>query len=491
MASQDIGINRTGYTYASYIIEILTVKTLIIFININIIFLLFIHTICDVFSLIPGIKKGHLPQSEKPDIQMVCYKFDFGKGKVAQGYMQVLPDMYYNTERGFGFFSKDSVISSIDRGMRNALNTDFITGNKPFIFAVDIPEGNYNIKVIMGDKEGESITTVKAESRRLMVEKVQTSAGKFKTVMFTTNVRYSTINNNEKVMLNPGEQDHPNWDKRLTIEFSNSRPCICGLEITRVEDAITVYIAGNSTVTDQQYEPWAAWGQMLPRFFKPGKISVANHAESGEALKSFVAENRLKKILSEIKPGDYLFIQFGHNDQKPENPSYVEPFKGYKEMLKLFISEARKHNARPVLVTPVLRRKFDDNGKIINTHGDYPEAMRQTAMEENVPLIDLHQMSKILYEAVGTEDSKKIFVHYPAGTFPGQKEDYKDNSHFSNYGAYELARCIVEGIKAGKLDIARYIANDVQPFDPAYPDPAGEWSLPVSTVTTVTLPDGS
>lgn len=453
--------------------------------------LVFFHIICTAFLLISNTNRGHYPDSTMPGTQEAVYRFDFGQGKVARGYVQVLPDMFYNAERGFGFVSNDSILSSVDRSVHNALTADFITGNKPFIFAVDIPEGNYNIKVIIGDREGESITTVKAESRRLMLEKVHTARGKFVTKMFTTNVRYSTIHNNEEVKLKQREQAHPDWDRRLTVEFSNSRPCICGLEITGVENAVTVYLAGNSTVTDQQYEPWAAWGQMLPRFFKPGKVSVANHAESGETLKSFIAENRLKKILASIKPGDYMFIQFGHNDQKPENSDYVEAFTGYKELLKFFISEIRKHNAIPVLVTPVLRRRFDENGKIFNTHGDYPEAMRQTASEENVPLIDLHAMSKILYEAMGTEGSKKIFVHYPAGTFPGQKEEYKDNSHFSNYGAYQLARCIVEGIRTNNLGIARYLADDIQPYDPSQPDPFDEWSLPVSPVITITIPDGS
>jgi lysophospholipase L1-like esterase len=454
-------------------------------------FLVFIHTVCTVLMLISNIKTGHSQKSGKPDMQETVYKFDFGQGKVARGYIQVVPDMHYNTASGFGFYDNGSTIFSIDRGRHNALYTDFITSNKPFFFAVDLPEGNYNVKVILGDNEGEAITTVKAESRRLMLEKVQTAAGKFMTKVFTTNVRYSTIQNNEEVKLDSSEQGHHDWDKKLTIEFNNSHPCICALEITRVEDAITVYLAGNSTVTDQQYEPWAAWGQMLPRFFKPGKISVANHAASGETLKSFIAENRLKKILTQIKSGDYLFIQFAHNDQKPQNSEYVEPFTGYKELLKLFISEVRKHNAIPVLVTPMLRRRFDDNGKIINTHGDYPEAMRQTAREENVALIDLHQMSKILYEAMGTEGSKKLFVHYPAGTFPGQKEEYKDNSHFNNYGAYQLAKCIVEGIKINKLGIAKYLTDDIQPFDPAEPDPFEEWSLPGSPVTIITNPDGS
>jgi lysophospholipase L1-like esterase len=455
------------------------------------ILIVFFNIICTLFLLIENIKTGHPHQLEKPGIKKAVYKFDFGQGKVAQGYIQVLPDMIYNKERGFGFYNNDSAIFSVDRNRHNALYTDFITGNKPFLFAVDVPEGNYNIKVIMGDKQGESITTVKAESRRLVLEKVHTEAGKYKTKMFTTNVRFNTINNNEEVKLDFDEQGHPDWDKRLSIEFNNSCPCICALEITRVEDAITVYLAGNSTVTDQQHEPWAAWGQMLTRFFKPGKISVANHAASGETLKSFIAENRLKKILTEIKPGDYMFIQFGHNDQKTGNPDYVKPFTGYKELFKLFINEVRKHNAIPVLVTPMLRRSFDDNGKVINTHGDYPEAMRQTAREENVSLIDLHQMSKILYEAMGTEGSKKLFVHYPAGTFPGQKEEYKDNSHFSNYGAYQLAKCVVEGIKTNKLVIAKYLVDDIQPFDPAEPDPFEEWSLPASPFTIIDKPNGN
>jgi lysophospholipase L1-like esterase len=457
----------------------------------NITFQVFYHIICSLFLLISGINTGHFLKSGQHGMQEAVYKFDFGKGKVAEDYIKVLPDMYYSTERGFGFYKNGSEISSIDRGGHNPLYTDFITCNKPFLFAVDVPEGNYNVKLILGDREGESVTTVKAESRRLVLERIHTAPGKFKTTMFTVNVRYSTIYDDEEVKLDSDEQGHPDWDTKLTIEFNNSRPCICALEITKAEDAVTVYLAGNSTVTDQQHEPWAAWGQMLPRFFKPGNISVANHAASGETLKSFIAENRLKKILAGIKPGDYMFIQFGHNDQKPENSDYVEPFTGYKELLKLFIGELRKRNAIPLLVTPMLRRRFDDKGSIINTHGDYPEAMRQTAMEENVPLIDLHTMSKILFEAMGTEDSKKLFVHYHAGTFPGQKEDYKDNSHFSNYGAYQLARCVVEGIKKNKLSIVKYLADDIRTFNPAEPEPFELWALPASPFTTIPDPDGN
>jgi len=264
------------------------------------------------------------------------FKFDFGVGKVEPGYVQVLPTMNYTAKRGFGFYS-DSTIVSVERNSSDVLKSDFITSQAPFIFSVDVPEGNYNITVTLGDQEGESITTIKAESRRLMLEKVLTQPGEFKAVIFTTNVRYSQIDSSESVKLNPREIGHQNWDRQLTIEFNNSRPCICAVEIVKTTQAITVFLTGNSTVTDQRFEPWAAWGQMLPCFFQSRKIAIANHAESGEALKSFIWENRLKKIKSTIKPGDYLFIQFGHNDQKPSSSAYVRPYSGYKEYLKHFI----------------------------------------------------------------------------------------------------------------------------------------------------------
>jgi lysophospholipase L1-like esterase len=278
------------------------------------------------------------------------------------------------------------------------------------------------------------------------------------------------------------------WDDKLTLEFSNRRPCVCALEIARVDDAITVYIAGDSTVTDQPREPWAAWGQILPRFFKPG-VAVANHAESGEALRSFLGEKRLDKILSTIKPGDYLFIQFGHNDQKERGPN-VGAFTSYKDSLKHYIKEAKERGAIPVLVTSMHRRTFAEDGTIKDSLGDYPEAVRQAAREDDVPLIDLNAMSKTFYEALGPEASKKAFVHYPAGTLPGQEQALKDDTHFNAYGGYELARCIVEGIKADELGLARFLVDDVPPFDPSHPDPVATWSLPPSPPGAPVVPEG-
>ncbi len=337
-------------------------------------------------------------------------------------------------------------------------------------FSFEAPEGNYNVKVTVGDATESCSATIRSESRRLMVEQVRTAPGQLITREFAVNVRYPEIDAAESVRLKPREIGKLDWDHKLTLDVTGTRPCVSAVEATKA-DVVTVYLAGDSTVTDQDEEPWAAWGQMLPRFFKPG-VAVANYAESGESAASFIREKRLQKILSVISAGDYLFIQFAHNDQK-ERGENIGPFTTYKASLKLFVAEARKRGAIPVFVTSMHRRTFGEDGKIVNSLGDYPEAMRQAAKEENVPLIDLHAMSQVFYEVLGPERSTKAFVHYAAGTFPGQTEELKDNTHFNSYGAYELARCMVEGIRANKLGIAAFLADDAAPFDASHPDPPG------------------
>jgi lysophospholipase L1-like esterase len=217
---------------------------------------------------------------------------------------------------------------------------------------------------------------------------------------------------------------------------------------------------------------------------------VANHAESGEALRAFRSEKRLEKLLSQIKPGDYLLIQFGHNDMK-EKGEGVGPFTSFKRDLEDYVNRGRGRGANVVLLTPMCRRRFGEDGKIQNTHSDYPQAVRQVAKEQDVPLIDLQVMSKSLYEAMGPENSKKAFVHYPANTFPGQDKALKDDTHFNNYGAYELARCVIEGIRAAKLPLAERIAEDVKPFDPGKPDPVEAFDVPASPLRPSTSPAGS
>jgi lysophospholipase L1-like esterase len=398
-------------------------------------------------------------------------KFDFGPGKVEPGYIQILPTTVYSKELGYGF-EPGAKVAGVDRGGADALRGDFCTSDQPFFFSVKLPEGNYKITVTLGDLRGESTTTVKAELRRLMLEKVHTTSGQFVTRTFTVNVRTPAIASGGQVRLKDREKTTEiwNWDDKLTLEFNNTRPCVCALEITRADDVPTVYLLGDSTVCDQPREPYNSWGQMLTRFFKPG-VAVANHAESGESLRSSLGARRLDKVLSTMRPGDYLFIQYGHNDMKAVDAT------AYKSDLKRFVAAARQKGGLPVLITPMHRRTFQGNA-ITNSHRDFPDAVRAAAREDNVPLIDLHAMSKVLYEALGPEKSGALFK-------PG------DGTHHSNYGSYELAKCVVEGIKRNKLDLAKYLADDVAPFDPGLPDPPESFSVPASPLRTTTTPEGS
>ena len=425
--------------------------------------------------------------------QQTSFRFDFGSGDVAPGYIQITPASKFTYQTGYGL-AQHSVVESIDRG-GNPLTSDLITSNKPFYFSVKLPDGNYDVKVIMGDKLEASSATIRAECRRLMIEKATSAKGEIKTVNFTVHVKDSLIrdasdNVIKKVRLKDREVVYLHWDNLLTLEFNGNDPRICAIEITPNKNATTIFLAGNSTVVDQDKEPWAAWGQMIPRFFEAKKISVANYAESGEALNSFISAGRLEKILSLMKTGDYLFIEFGHNDQKQKGDG-IGAFTSYKRDLKFFISETRRKRGIPVLVTSMHRRSFDSTGHIINTLGDYPEAVRQTAKEENTALIDLNAMSKILYEAWGVENSLKAFVHYPANTFPGQTAELKDNTHFNTYGAWQIAKCIMKGIKDARLDIAKYLVKDVPDFDPAKPDAIEKWDWPLSRMVSSSKPEGN
>lgn len=403
-------------------------------------------------------------------------KFDFGPGKVAVGFTQVLETTIYSKELGYGF-EPGAKVSCVDRGLKKPLLSDFCTSDQPFFFSVALPEGNYNVSITFGDQQAETTTTVKAELRRLMLEEVHTAPGEFATRTFTVNVRTPQISTGREVKLKDREKTSEAWawDEKLTMEFNNKRPSVNAIGIKRTNTP-TLFLLGDSTVCDQPGEPFNSWGQMLPGFFR-ASIAIANHAESGESLKSSLSANRLEKVLSLMRPGDYLFIQFGHNDEK-EKGEGVGAFTTYEASLKHFLDEARKRGGLPVLITPMHRRTFDDQGKITNSHGDYIEAVRQAAKEKHVPLIDLNSMSKLLYEAWGPELSKQAFAP-------------NDGTHHNNYGSYELARCVVNGIKAAKLGLVKYLLRDLPPFDPAHPDRIESFRVPASPLSAKAKPLGS
>jgi rhamnogalacturonyl hydrolase YesR/lysophospholipase L1-like esterase len=365
-----------------------------------------------------------------------------------------------------------------------------ISDKESFYFSTPLPEGDYEVTLLLGAPDKASETTVRGESRRLFLEKIKTKKGQYSEHSFTINIRNKHISPSKDVRIKPREMKKPNWDDSLTLEFTGLNPGVQSIRIRPAEQPLTVFLCGNSTVVDQDNEPWCGWGQMITRFFGQG-ISFANYAESGESANTFIAAGRLEKLLTQAKAGDYIFVEFGHNDQKQKGEG-IGPWTSFTQSLKTFITEARKRGIHPVLLTPVQRRRFDEKGQIINTHGEYPDAIRKLADDEKVSLIDLHQMSKILYEALGEKKSLKAFVHYPAGTFPKQEKALEDNTHFNSYGGYEIARCVIEGVRQnGFSDILQYLRPEVQPFNPEKPDDVKAFSLPSSPFIEFEKPDGN
>ena len=323
------------------------------------------------------------------------YKFDFTSGKKTKdGYIKITSADRYANAKGYGYD-----LSPSPDGKNHA----------PFFFSVAVPDGNYHVTAIIGSKRSAGETTLRGESRRLFYENVKTKKGELLPCSFTINKRDIHISDKEDVRIKPRERSKLNWDDKLTLEFNGDTPQLTELIIERIENVPTVFLCGNSTVVDQDNEPWASWGQMVPRFFTDS-ICFANYAESGESANTFIAAGRLKKALTQMKSGDYIFMEFGHNDQKQKGPG-KGAFYSFMTSLKTFVDEARARGVYPVLVTPTQRRSFDENGKIKDTHLDFPDAVRWLAEKENIPLIDLHAMTRILYEAMGVEESKHAFVH--------------------------------------------------------------------------------
>ena len=422
--------------------------------------------------------------------QQTNFKFDFGGNRVEKDFIPITSMSKFDQKIGYGFMDI-SGLKSFDTG-ENALKGDYITSNKPFYFSVAVPEGNYDIQLILGDTKGTSETTVRVENRRLMLNDVKTKKGEIVEKQITVHVKDSIIRNQNGVeigivKLKPREKKYLHWDNLLTIEFNDKAPKVCGLIIQSNKTAKTIYLTGDSTVVDAQYEPWASWGQMLPYFFVPNKVVIANYAESGETLKAFEDRKRIDKIWNKIKPGDYLFIQFGHNDQKAGNSIKS----GYRKRLKEWILKAKELGATPVLVTSMNRRVFDKNNKIVNTLDDFPEAMREISKEEKVDLIDLNALSKTLFEAMGPENSKKAFVHYPANSYANQSTALADDTHFNPYGAYELAKCVVKSIVDQNLPLKKYLSKNYKNFDPNQPDPVEKFHWPESIYMESLKPDGN
>jgi lysophospholipase L1-like esterase len=371
----------------------------------------------------------------------VAFKFAFGPGPAAEGLIRVATDEVYTLEQGHGF----------DLGTKPGTDT-------PFFFSVKVPEGNYRVTVTLGDSGGESDTTIRSESGHLHAADIRTAAGQSVTRTFYANVRRPQIsppapkNAPGETMVHmflAGEAEARHWDEKLTLEFNGSRPALAALEIVKDDAVPTLFTAGDSTVGSPRRGPGGNWPTQLCQFLQPG-ISLCNSAEGGETSKSFITGQRLDKVLSQMKAGDFFLVQFAHNDSKPQWPqSYTEPATTFKAYLGVYLAETKRRGATLVLVTPMERRSNGD------TVGPWARAMREFAAEHHVPLIDQWAMSKVMWTALGAN----------VGTA------FADQTHLSGYGGYLLAKNIVRGIKENVPALAKFIVDDYRDMDPAHPEP--------------------
>ncbi len=381
-------------------------------------------------------------------IQALTWKFDLTPGSTGAA---------FTTETGHGFEP----------------------GGTPelFRFSLAVAPGNYRVTVKLGSATHEATTTVKAEARRLMLERVHTAVGEFAVRTFTVNVRTPALPPGNSIKLNTREWNPATneavtatWDNRLTLQFSGTQPAVSTLEIVKADDVVTVFLVGDSTVTDQPAEPYGSWGQQLTRWFQP-TVAVANHAESGETLKAFRAQRRWEKVMLEMKPGDYVFMQFGHNDLNTKGHDGIWPREDttgdwvhthseantdYKWLLAAYAVEVKRRGGIPVIVSPMTKINLRTGELNIAGMGDYPKAAAEAAKLADAAFIDLNAMSVALAQGLGPALAPKAYV---------------DGLHSNTYGAYLFSRCIIEGIRQSGLGLAKHLVDDAGQFDATKPAP--------------------
>jgi lysophospholipase L1-like esterase len=215
---------------------------------------------------------------------------------------------------------------------------------------------------------------------------------------------------------------------------------------------------GDSTMADKkpETEPERGWGQLLQSLFS-NTVKVSNHAVNGRSSKSFMDEGLWNAVLDSLQPGDYVIVQFGHNDEKPDAPRHTDPYTTYKNNLEKFVKDTHDKGAFPILCTSIVRRKFDDTGALLETHGQYPDAVRQAAKDLKVPLLDLELRTKKLISELGPDKSKSLFLHASPGAYPNRPNGVQDDTHLNVEGATAVARMAIDEIQALKLPLSKHL----------------------------------
>ncbi len=222
---------------------------------------------------------------------------------------------------------------------------------------------------------------------------------------------------------------------------------------------ITVFVAGDSTAAPKRADrrPETGWAEVFQSFFDPDEVRVVNLARNGRSTRTFIEEGRWDALVEEIRPGDYVLIQFGHNDESETKPDRYTPPDAFRANLARFVADVRARAATPVLLTPVVRRRFDAEGQFYDVHGVYPGLTRAVAAEMDVALVDLHRASEKAVRGYGAEGSKALFLHLAPGDRANYPDGLTDDTHFSPVGARLVARLAAEGLAATGLPLARLV----------------------------------
>lgn len=245
----------------------------------------------------------------------------------------------------------------------------------------------------------------------------------------------------------------------LTGSLLVAAALIIGLMAFTPTEKPVVYLVGDSTMSDKRISsyPETGWGMPFP-YYLNDKIEVENHARNGRSTRTFVEEGRWDTIKETLKEGDFVLVQFGHNDEVPTKSRYTPP-EQYQAFLRQYVSETRAHGAHPILLTPITRRQFNDQGIVKETHEQYSALMREVAEDENVPLIDMDRKSQAMLTDIGEEKSALLFLQLEPGQNPNYPEGITDNTHFNETGARMMAELVLQGLQELDHELATYIVE--------------------------------
>lgn len=388
----------------------------------------------------PTVASLSKPEPGLPDGGVIS--LDLGPGAVADGATAIKANTAWSPDQRIGFVHTAKV-KGTDRRTGDAVRSDFVTvGDTELV--IDIPNGDYTVAVVAGDAEGPTDIGMTVEQMTKVAQTTR-AAGEFLETQFEIAV----------------------VDGQINIEFAGAAANLNSLVITKqaereAGERPTLWITGDSTVQtyNASFAPQAGWGQMFDRYLTDD-VAVTNRSIGGRSTKNFISQGRLDSVLLDIRPGDYLFSQFGHNDNSyGVGDRYAAPA-DYKEYLRTFVDGARQRGATPVIVTPVSRRDYNADGTAKVSFPAYVDAARELAAETDALLVDLSASSRAYLTEIGAEEAKKVFLWVEPGVYPNRPNGTQDNTHFQEYGAVQMARLVA-------TDVASFddpLADEVEGLD--------------------------